>query len=77
MIHLPPCGLDQQWPENEKEAKHPSRDQELYQGWVKADITKGKVTGVTYLTISLPHIENFIVQTAPYDKRYISSVSLV
>ena len=38
-------------------------DQELYQGWVKADITKGK--GVTYLTISLPHIENFIVQTAP------------
>ena len=40
-------------------------DQELYQGWVKADITKGKVTGVTYLTISLPHIENFIVQTAP------------
>lgn len=52
-------------------------DQELYQGWVKADITKGKVTGVTYLTISLPHIENFIVQTAPYDKRYISSVSLV
>ena len=52
-------------------------DQELHQGWVKADITKGKVTGVTYLTISLPHIENFIVQTAPYDKRYISSVSLV
>lgn len=52
-------------------------DQELYQGWAKADVTKGKVTGVTYLTISLPHIENFIVQTAPYDKRYISSVSLV
>lgn len=52
-------------------------DQELYQGSAKADVTKGKVTGVTYLTISLPHIENFIVQTAPYDKRYISSVSLV